>query len=117
MLNKNKELNNIMRKRKHAAKKDYKVLNYKGFDYTRSWMHRSHSNVRGGMMYSVSVPKKIYSNNTIRGIGNCTKWTDAQWSVENLFNYFDTAKEMKAAIDKFIEYNQQIHEEVLREVA
>ena len=106
-----------MRKQKHTTNKNYKTLNYKGFDYTRLWMSRSHSNVKGGMVYSVSVPKTIWDNNVLRGVGDCTKWTDAQWSVENLFNNFDTAKEMKAAIDKFIEYNQQIHEEVLREVA
>tara|TARA_R110002050_G_scaffold297499_1_gene459049 strand:+ start:88 stop:381 length:294 start_codon:yes stop_codon:yes gene_type:complete len=94
---------NKMIKQKHAAKKNYKVFNYKGFDYSRMWMHSSHTNQVGGMMYSITVPKEIYSNNLMRGKGDCRNWTDAQWSVENLFNYFDTAKEMKKAIDTFIE--------------
>ena len=106
-----------MRKRKHTTNKNYKTLNYKGFDYTRSWMSRSHGNVRGGMMYYVSVPKTIWDNNVLRGVGDCTNWTDAQWSVETLFNYFDTAKEMKEAINSFIEKNPNAHIEIIKEVA
>ena len=106
-----------MKKQKHASKKDYKVLNYKGFDYSRTWMHSSHTNQLGGMQYSMDVPKAISKNSFIRGLGDCAAWTREEWSVENLFNYFDTAKEMKEAIDAFIEYNHETYSEISREVS
>jgi len=108
-----------MRKIKHASKKDYKVFNYKGFDYSRIWSHSSHTNQVGGMRYSVDVPRTIasYNNDSIRGRGDCATWSRAQWAVENLFNYFETAKEMKEALDRFIEYNHETYLEISKEVS
>ena len=106
-----------MRKQKHSAKKDYKVFNYKGFDYSRVWMHRSHKNQVGRMQYSLSIPKSIAFNDSIRGRGDCATWSREQWAVENMFNYFDTAKEMKEAVDRFIEYNHETYLEISKEVA
>lgn len=106
-----------MRKQKHATGKSNKVMNYKGFNYSRKWMHSSRRNQVGSMQYSVAIPKTIYNNDSIRGRGDCRTWTREQWAVENLFNYFDTAKDMKKAIDAFIKYNQQTYTEITREVA
>ena len=106
-----------MRKQKHATKKNYKVINYKGFNYSRKWMHSSHKNQLGNMQYSIDVPKTIYNNDSIRGRGDCRTWTREQWAVENLFNYFDTAKDMKEAIETFIKHNEQIYTEITKGAA
>ena len=106
-----------MRKQKHSAKKDYKVFNYKGFDYSRRWMHCCRKNKIGSMQYSMVIPKTIHSNDSIRGRGDCATWSREQWAVENMFNYFDTAKEMKEAVDRFIEYNHETYLEISKEVS
>ena len=103
-----------MNKIKSNAKKDYKVYNYKGLDYSYVWYNNKKQQVLGQMCYSINMPKLI-THSKFRGVGNCTEWTNATWTIESLFNYFDTAKDMKSSIDNFIETYSELHQKILRE--
>ena len=103
-----------MNKIKSNAKKDYKVYNYKGLDYSYVWYNNKKQQVLGQMCYSINMPKLI-THSEFRGVGNCTEWTNATWTIESLFNYFDTAKDMKSSIDNFIETYSELHQKILRE--
>ena len=79
---------------------------YKGFEYQRVWC-RKHGTTVGQMVYCINMPDVIWKDNELH----------QDIIVQILFNKFFYTKEMKEAIDNFIESYPKIHEQVLQRVA
>ncbi len=82
------------------------VRTYKGFEYQRVWC-RKHGTTAGQMVYCINMPDVIWKDNEL--------YQDV--IVQILFNKFFYTKDIKEAIDKFIESYPKIHEQVLQRVA
>ena len=90
-----------------GSQKENATRSYKGFDYQRLWS-RKHGSSVGKMVYCIDVPNIISKDDGLY-IQDIT--------VRTLFNKFWYTKEMRAAIDNFIESYPKIHKQVLQGAA